>query len=83
MPRSCNIRPSVALFLEKRNKAEDWFDPVFLDNDLHFLEITSQLPGRSCVVSALGCQIGNGRGSAATIPRAPLHQSKARVSIPS
>jgi hypothetical protein len=38
MPRSCNIRLSVALSLEKRNKAAEWFDRVFLDDDLHFLE---------------------------------------------
>ena len=38
MPRSCSIRLSVALLLEKRSKAEECLTVHFLDDDLHFLE---------------------------------------------
>jgi hypothetical protein len=36
----------VYLLLEKYGKATVWFDLHFLDNDLHFLENHSRLPGR-------------------------------------
>jgi hypothetical protein len=40
------MRLPVALLLEKHGKAEVWFHLHFLNNDLHFLENHSRLPGR-------------------------------------